>query len=220
MVSKEKQAKSAAEQVYRKYVAKIGLKLGEKLTEEQKVAVHTDAVAEAQKVKPDIDAKSIKKMLGFVMTDVNAEARRLAGEETKSMKLLKQDIPPMKDEDKPPASTVEVKKIDELEKRLAGMEGTMNNVAGAVQGLTEFLSKQTVRDNGRSEQTRQIEARFPAFEVKFPLDTFRMSLFQAWKADHRFEGEIEDFLKDAFDEALRQRGANLEYTSRKGSVFK
>ena len=226
MVSKEKQAKIVAEAVYRKHLVKLGMDL----SDEQKEAMHAEAVPEAQRIKPDINPSSIKHLFGYVKSTMNAEAKnaeakRLAEEEEKSRKAeqLKvedeDDTQPAK-EVKPvkPAST-EAGKLDELEKRMAGMEDTVNSVAGAVQGLTEFLSKQTVRGNGRSEQTRQIEARFPTFEVKFSLDTFRMSLFQAWKADHRFEGEIEDFLKDAFDEALRQRGATLEYTARKGNVI-
>lgn len=92
-------------------------------------------------------------------------------------------------------------------------DNRMKRLEGAIVGMTDYIAKGG--GNGqvsKEDREKTVKAQFPNYEVVIQFDSFRMSLFQAWKANNpNFEGGLEEFLKDAFDEALHQRGATLEY---------
>ena len=61
---------------------------------------------------------------------------------------------------------------------------------------------------------RKIEAEFDAVMEKILLDDYRRALFAVWRKEHGFEGDLGDFLIDAFDEFMKRRGVDFEYVER------
>lgn len=92
-------------------------------------------------------------------------------------------------------------------------DNRMKKLEGTIIGMTEYIAKGVSSGQvSKEDREKAVQAQFPNYEVVIQFDSFRMSLFQAWKANNPdFEGGLEEFLKDAFDEALHQRGATLEY---------
>jgi len=57
----------------------------------------------------------------------------------------------------------------------------------------------------------EIDTPFDASIVQVNANTFRMTLFNAWKRKYCYEGGIERFMEECFDEFFALRGVTLQY---------
>jgi len=71
-------------------------------------------------------------------------------------------------------------------------------------------------------EERTTDATFDVVSVKVPVDTYRLALFSAWKADYNstaaqnggqaYTKDADGFLLDCFDEFMEKRGIDFTYT--------
>jgi hypothetical protein len=148
------------------------------------------------------------------------------------------------EEEAPAEPSVELRDIDDKtppaprspsqpEKRAVNEESTYKDVLSEVRGLGAKLSVLSAKiENGGvgtapGAPQQQVEekitsATFDVVTVKVPVDTYRLALFSAWKAEYNsnaaqsggqpYTKDADGFLLDTFDEFMEQRGIDFTYT--------
>ena len=228
----DKAGKNASKRIYMDFASRIAVAEGndkKTLIEE----AHLKAIAAAQKESPKIDITGVKNQLGSTIrtwrqknppslssTKLTEEKKDgdIGAEGIGNGESLEEII------NEEPKFGPEVEK--EIKRRIAVAEKEFQDKdkpASTMPPQTVVIKKEKIPPEAvqaaKQHYVTQLMTTFDAIVEKVFLDDYRRALFSVWREQHKFEGDLGDFMIHAFDEFFKLRGVDLQYSETKPILY-
>ena len=215
MASKKDLAMVASKQVYQQWGPKV---IASSKSERSKLKdeAHKLALQAAQAVDPNIDPVSLKRQSGIYFRQKKSEVSESSITKIPAVEEDDSEIPnivknietPKEQPDEEPKIPQEIQ--DYIQKTLAASEKNSLDSGKKIIKVKANPPDPRIIKGASDRAVEKVIVQFDAVIEKIFLDDYRKALFSSWKTMTGYEGDLGDFIIEAFDLFFEIKGIDLE----------